>query len=104
MKLRAFFLRFQTEGCVLKVNKSKVTGEFTFNGDHFEIKGSHRSSKEGKTLFYVVLQIFDRCFNPYTAKEAHLRFSSIVWFSQFLSPFLCVLEATSKFILFYTKF
>ena len=34
----------------------------------------------------------------------YLRFSSIVWFLQFLSHFLWVLETRSKLSLFYTKF
>ena len=41
-------------------------------------------------------------FNTQTAKYVYLRFSSIVWFLQFLS--LWVLEDRSKLILFYTKF
>ena len=42
--------------------------------------------------------------NLETAKYVYLRFSSIVWFLQFLRHFLWVLEARSKLILFYTKF
>ena len=103
-KLPASFLRFQTEEGVLRVNKSQITGENTFNGDHFEIEGNHGSSKYEKTLFWVFLQICDQCFNPQTAKYVSLRFSSIVWFLQFLSHFLRILEARSKLILFYTKF
>ena len=41
VKLLAFFLRFQTEERVLTVNKSKITGENTFNEDHFEIEINH---------------------------------------------------------------
>ena len=37
------------------VNKSKITGENTFNGDHFEIGGNHGSSKWEKIF---VLGIF----------------------------------------------
>ena len=104
MKLSAFFLRFQTEERVLRVNKSKITGENTFNGNDFEIEGNHESSKDEKTLFWVFLQICYPCFNTYTAKYIYLRFSRIVWFLQFLSHFLLVLEAGSKLTLFYTKF
>ena len=68
LKLSAFFLRFQTEERVLKVNKSNITGVNTFNGDHFGIEGKHGSSKDQKTLFWVFLQICDQCFNPQTAK------------------------------------
>ena len=64
MKLPAFFLRFQTEEHVLRVNENKITGENTFNGDHFEIEGKHVSSKDEKILFWVFLQIFDQCFDP----------------------------------------
>ena len=46
------------------LNKSKITSENTFNGDHFEIEGNHESSKDEKTLFWVFLQICDPCFNP----------------------------------------
>ena len=77
MKLPAFFWRFQTEEHVLRV-KSKITGENTFNGDDFEIEGSHESSKDEKTLFWVFLQICDQCFSPYTAKYVYLHFSSLV--------------------------
>ena len=63
LKLLAFFLRFQPEERVLRVNKSKITGENSFNCDHFEIEGSHGSSKNEKTFFRVFLQICDQCFN-----------------------------------------
>ena len=53
MKLPAFFLRFQTEKRVLRVNKSEITGENTFNGDHFETEGNHEPSEDEKTLFWV---------------------------------------------------
>ena len=56
VKLPAFFLRFQIEERILRVNKSKITAENTFNGDHhFEIEGNHGSSKDKKTLFWVFL-------------------------------------------------
>ena len=64
LKLPAFFLRFQTEECVLRVNKSKITGENTFNGNNFDSEGNHGSSKDEKTLFWVFLMIFDQYFNP----------------------------------------
>ena len=63
-KLLAFFLRFQFKEQVLRVNKSKITGENTFNGDHFGVEGNHGSSKGEKILFWVFLQICDQCFNP----------------------------------------
>ena len=89
---------------VPQINKSKITGENTFNGDDFEIEGSHESSKDEKTLFWVFLQICYPCFNPQTAKYVYLCFSSIVWFLQFLSHFLWVLEARSKLTPLCTKF
>ena len=55
LKLPAFFLGFQTEERLLRVNKSKITGENTFNGDHFDIEGNHESSKDKKSF---VLGIF----------------------------------------------
>ena len=50
-----FFLRFQTKERDLRVNKSKITGENTFNRDQFEIEGNHRSNKDKKNF---VLSIF----------------------------------------------
>ena len=46
VKLSAFFLRFQTEERVLRVNKAEITGEKDFNGDLFEIEDNHESSKD----------------------------------------------------------
>ena len=63
MKLPTFF-KFQTEKHVRRVNKSEITGENSFNGDHFEIEDNHESSKDKKTLFWVFLQIRDRSVNP----------------------------------------
>ena len=79
VKLQAFFLRFQSKQRVLTVNKSKITGENTFNVDHFEIETNHGSSKDEKTFFWVFLQICDQCVNPQTPKLVYLRFWSIVW-------------------------
>ena len=60
-------MRFIKEKQVPRVNKSKITGQSTFNGDHFGISGNHGSSKDEKVLFSVILQICDQCFNPYLA-------------------------------------
>ena len=49
---------------IFSINKNKITGENTFNGDHFEIEGKHESSKDKKTLFSIFLQILYRYFNP----------------------------------------
>ena len=46
-----FFLRFQTEERVLRVNKSEITGENHFNGGLFDIKDNHESRKEENTWF-----------------------------------------------------
>ena len=59
-----FFLRLQTKERILRVNKSEITSENTFNWDHFDIEGNHESSKDEETLFLVLLQTFDQCFNP----------------------------------------
>ena len=50
MKLPAFFLKFETEECVLRVNKSEITGENTFNVDYFGIKGNRESIKTEQTF------------------------------------------------------
>ena len=60
LKLPAFFWRFQNKERVLRVNKSKITGENTFNGNNFDSEGNHGSSKDEKTF----LMIFDQHFNP----------------------------------------
>ena len=36
---------------ILRVNKTKITGENTFNGNHFETEGNHGLNKDKKTLF-----------------------------------------------------
>ena len=41
VKLPAFFLRFQTEECIRRVNKSGITGENAFNGDLLETEDNH---------------------------------------------------------------
>ena len=64
MKLPTFFLKFQTEELILRVNKSEINGENTFDGNHFEIKSNHEQSKDEKPLFGLFLQICDQCFNP----------------------------------------
>ena len=51
MKLPALFLKFQTEERVLRVNKSEIPGENSFNGDLLEIEDNHESSKDEKTWF-----------------------------------------------------
>ena len=49
---------------MLRVNKSKITGGNTFNGDHFQIECNHALSKDEKTSFWLFLQICDENFNP----------------------------------------
>ena len=95
---------FQTEEQVLKLNKSKITGENTFHRDNFEIEGNQESSKDKENLFWIFFQICDLCFKCQTVKYVYLRFSGILWFSQFLRLFLWVLEARSKLNIFHTKF
>ena len=67
-------------------------------------QGNHESSNDKRTLFWLFLQICDPCINPKTPKYVFLRFSSILWFWQFLSYFLLVLEARSKLNQLYTIF
>ena len=57
-------MKIETEEWVLRVNKSKVSGENKFNGYHFVTEGNHGSSKDKKVLFWVVLSICDQCFKP----------------------------------------
>ena len=78
MKLPAVLLKLQSKEGFLRVTKSKITGENTFKGDNFEVGGNHEFNKGEKSLFLVLLQICDNCFNPSTAKYIYLRFSSIV--------------------------
>ena len=64
VKLPAFFWSFQTEERVLRVNKSKITGENAFNGGLFEVEDNHESSKDEKIWFYIFFQICYPCFHP----------------------------------------
>ena len=57
VKLRPFFWKFQTEERVLRLNKSKITSENTFNRYDFDIEGNYESYKDRRTLFWVFLQI-----------------------------------------------
>ena len=63
-KLLAFCQRFQTKECILRVNKSKSTGENAFNGDHLGTEGNHEPNNDKKNLFWIFFQICDPCFNP----------------------------------------
>ena len=51
IEITGFFLRFQTKERILRVNKSKITGENKFIGDQFGVEGNHGSSKNEKVLF-----------------------------------------------------
>ena len=44
-------LRFETEECVVRVNKSEIIGENAFNGNLFEIEDKHESIKDKETWF-----------------------------------------------------
>ena len=64
------FLRFQTEEHILRVNKSKITGKNTFNGDHFEFEGNHGKVKTKKFCFgyfwwFVTSALTLRLWNTY---------------------------------------
>ena len=63
MKLPAIFLRFQTKERFLRVNRSNITGEDTFNGDYVRTESNQGSSKDKKFLIWVFLQICDQRFN-----------------------------------------
>ena len=102
-KLRSFFQKFQTEERRLRFNKSKITGENSFNGDHFVTEGKYDLNNDERTLFWIFSQICGPRFNRQTAKYVYLRFSYIVWFLQFLHYFLLVLETSSKLNAFCTK-
>ena len=53
MNLPAFFWRLQTKESVLSVNKSKNTGEKTFNEHDFDIESNHELIKDKKNIFGV---------------------------------------------------
>ena len=64
VKITTFFLRFPTEELVLRVNKSEITRENTFNADHFETEVNHDSINDKEALFLVFSHIGDQYFNP----------------------------------------
>ena len=99
-----FLKKFQIEERVLRVNKSEISCENTFNGDHFETEAKHDSSNDEETLFLVFFKICDLCFNSLTSKYVCLRFWNIVWVFQFLSLFQWILEASSALTVFWTNF
>ena len=74
----------------------------TLNWDDFEIEGNIESNNDKKVLSLVLLQTFSS--NLQTAKYKDTRFSGIIWFSNFLSHFLLLLEARTRLIKFYTKY
>ena len=57
LKLLVFLGIFQTKERVLRVNKSNIPGENTFNGYYFDIIGNHELSKDEKTFLLIFLQI-----------------------------------------------
>ena len=71
MNLPAFFYRFQTEERLLRINKSEITAENTFNGDHFADKGNCDSNNDKKYCFsyfrrFVVRGLTLRLRNTFT--------------------------------------
>ena len=54
MNLPGFFWRLQTKESVLNVNKSKNTGENTFNGHDFDIESNHELIKDKKTFLGLI--------------------------------------------------
>ena len=57
-KLQAFFQTFQTKKHAVQVNKAKITSENTLNEDHFRNEDNHEYSINGKTLLWLILQIY----------------------------------------------
>ena len=49
VKFLAFCLRLQTEGLVLRVDESEITGENALRGDFSEIEDNHEARKDEKT-------------------------------------------------------
>ena len=70
----------------------------TLNWDDFEIEGNIESNNDKKVLSLVLLQTFSS--NLQTAKYKDTRFSGIIWFFDFLSHFLFLLEARTRLIKF----
>ena len=63
VKFAAFCLRFHTEECVLRVIKSKITGENDFHGVLFEMEDNDESCKVETTWLQIFLRICYSCFN-----------------------------------------
>ena len=90
-KLPAFFQRFQTEECALRVHETKITAENAF---HFGTEGNNESDNDEKPCL--------RYFSRFVTHKA--TFLSIICFFQFVSHALFLLKANTKLIRFYTKF
>ena len=60
-KYRQFCKDFKPKNTLyLRVNETKITSKNAFNENH----SGTESNNDRKTLFQVLLQICDRCFNP----------------------------------------
>ena len=59
MKFLIFFQGIQNKEHILRVNKTKSTGEKACNGDYFETKGNHESSNYKIFRFLFFLHILD---------------------------------------------
>ena len=57
-------MSFQTEELVPRVNKSEITGENSFIGDHFDTEANDHLINDEQTLFSVFLQICEQYSNP----------------------------------------
>ena len=60
VKLSTISLRFQSKDHVLRIKKSKITGENTLNGDHFKIKSNYETTKDKKLYFGYFFQFVTR--------------------------------------------
>ena len=57
VEITAFYLIYEIQEDVLRVNKSEIIGKNSFNGDYFEIETKYYWNKDEETLFWVFLQI-----------------------------------------------
>ena len=46
------------------MNEAKITSKNAFNSNQFGSEANHENSNNEKSMFWVVLQIFELSFNP----------------------------------------
>ena len=102
---RHFFQRFQTEGCILRVNKSKLLVNTILMEIIWQLQIAMIKLKTKKHCFGYFARFVVCGLTLQIAKSVYLLFfSNIVWILRFLCHFLLVLEAGSKLTAFHTKF